>query len=857
METIRVLLLAANPVDNVPLRTGEEFREIDRALRSTQFRDRFEIEQQHATQVGDLVELLLRYRPYIVHFSGHSDIGELYVENRQGESHAVTAAALGSLFAQFSEDVHCVILNACSSILQAQAIAEHIDVVIGMSDAILDSASIQFSIAFYSAIGYGRSIQTAFELGRAQIDLSNLGEYDKPQLIANRIDPALLVVVRTESFTPQTSDPKQLEIGVPLDVALYTEPNVLAAPDKLFGRRELMSQISHTLTQKGKVLLTGMGGIGKSALAAEIANHHLRTNRGQVVWMHCANEKLDTLLEAVAVQAVKSGASITDLELTKTTGDAKIKVVRELLMQSTISLIVLDDIRNGLALRDFQKVLPGHVKLIATSRGHFASLPRIEVVELSADAALDLLQYHATNIGAPQQADAQLLCKLVGYHPFALEIAGKILDVDHKSPAHLLRRLKDSPHTLTSPDFELNEVESRSPSVRTLLDDSYAALDEKAKQLFTAFGTLFAPGATARLLAIYTNQPIDSVEETLEKLAQRSLMRHRANVDYFSLHDLSYSYAKEKYRQVPENAHLIVDAIDRFVLENVQDFDALELEQPNILGAARQAEGEVLLRIVSHLAIGGYPEPGERSYLDSQGHSLEFLERLDRAIDTARSLGPGQNSLLHYLLSKRGNAYDERGEVEKALAAYQEALALAPNVKRQVDLSYVYATMLLLQGNRTEADQLLDQAYELAKQSEDRELLVRVLTQMSYVAGQLEQEYDSARRYAAEAVEISRTLDNQILASALINLGSAEFDVGIAKALQAHQEALELSNIWNDDSLEATARYAIGVDYHALREFDKAYRYLIQARELFHKLGNTSVETEIATLLRNYATSKP
>jgi hypothetical protein len=75
------------------------------------------------------------------------------------------------------------VLNACYSERQAQAIAQYIDCVIGMSKAIGDTAAISFSAAFYQALGYGRSVKMAFDLGCSQIDLANLEEQDTPKLL--------------------------------------------------------------------------------------------------------------------------------------------------------------------------------------------------------------------------------------------------------------------------------------------------------------------------------------------------------------------------------------------------------------------------------------------------------------------------------------------------------------------------------------------------------------------------------------------------------------------------------------------------------------------------------------------------
>ena len=57
---------------------------------------------------------------------------------------------------------------------------------IGMSQAIGDEAGRNFSEAFYQALGYGRDVQSAFELGCVQIDLQGLAEGDTPRLLAKR-----------------------------------------------------------------------------------------------------------------------------------------------------------------------------------------------------------------------------------------------------------------------------------------------------------------------------------------------------------------------------------------------------------------------------------------------------------------------------------------------------------------------------------------------------------------------------------------------------------------------------------------------------------------------------------------------
>jgi len=196
---IKILFLAANPTDTTRLRLDEESRAIDQSLRQAEFRDQFDIKQHWAVRVGDIQELRLRHQPHIVHFSGHGGpSSEIILEDNAGNSHPVSVRALSTLFSVLKDNVRCVVLNACFSEQQAQAIAEHIDCVIGMSTAIGDAAAISFATAFYQALGYGRDVKTAFDLGCVQIDLANLDEQDTPQLLTVKADQGKILFVRQD-----------------------------------------------------------------------------------------------------------------------------------------------------------------------------------------------------------------------------------------------------------------------------------------------------------------------------------------------------------------------------------------------------------------------------------------------------------------------------------------------------------------------------------------------------------------------------------------------------------------------------------------------------------------------------------
>jgi len=193
---VTVLFLAANPLDTTRLRLGKETQAVDKVLRLAGYRDKFELRKHFAVQVSDLQELLLRYKPEIVHFSGHGNSKcKIVLEDNTGNSHVVSQQALSNLFSVLKDNVRCVVLNACYTAPQANAIAEHIDCVIGMSDSVSDFTAISFSTAFYQAIGFGRNLETAFKLGCVQVELENLGEQDIPKLLCINGDPKKMVFV--------------------------------------------------------------------------------------------------------------------------------------------------------------------------------------------------------------------------------------------------------------------------------------------------------------------------------------------------------------------------------------------------------------------------------------------------------------------------------------------------------------------------------------------------------------------------------------------------------------------------------------------------------------------------------------
>jgi CHAT domain-containing protein len=181
---IKVLFLSANQRSTTRLAIDEEAREIDHKIRMSEHRDALDVITAWAVRPDDLLQQLNQHRPQIVHLSGHgTSDGAVILTDAQGEPKPVSSAALEALFASMRDNIRVVVLNACYSRVQAEAISQNIDFVIGMSHAIGDQAAIVFAAAFYRALGFGRTVQASFEQARVALLLEGIPEHNTPALL--------------------------------------------------------------------------------------------------------------------------------------------------------------------------------------------------------------------------------------------------------------------------------------------------------------------------------------------------------------------------------------------------------------------------------------------------------------------------------------------------------------------------------------------------------------------------------------------------------------------------------------------------------------------------------------------------
>jgi nucleoside phosphorylase len=210
MKKHTILFLAANPLGTDRRALDQEARAIQEELERSGHRDQFELVTRWAAQPLDLLRELRKLKPTVVHFSGYGGHGEsgkpragkaprrdigaepdpldsasphgLFFQGPDGRSHLVSTAALEETFGAAGASVKLIVLNACYSEVQAEALLAHVDCVVGMGGSIGDAAARNFAIGFYGGLGERESVAAAYKQGQAAISLEGLRDGGRPQL---------------------------------------------------------------------------------------------------------------------------------------------------------------------------------------------------------------------------------------------------------------------------------------------------------------------------------------------------------------------------------------------------------------------------------------------------------------------------------------------------------------------------------------------------------------------------------------------------------------------------------------------------------------------------------------------------
>jgi hypothetical protein len=200
-----ILFLAANPSTTTRLALDEECAAIERELRMTPHRDDFELRSRWAVTIDDMMRHLNEQQPTVIHISGHgtssrsalvqasaatrhiiapdaiSGPSGIYLQDEHGAPQLVTGRALTMMIKSAAASARVVVLNACYSDDQADALRGVADCVIGMTGAIHDDAARSFAVGFYRALGNRRSVGNAVDQAIATLAAKQLPDEHLPR----------------------------------------------------------------------------------------------------------------------------------------------------------------------------------------------------------------------------------------------------------------------------------------------------------------------------------------------------------------------------------------------------------------------------------------------------------------------------------------------------------------------------------------------------------------------------------------------------------------------------------------------------------------------------------------------------
>ena len=180
---------------------GREQKRIRAAVESALHRDQIELDVRPAATTHDLLDGITKFRPHVVHFSGHSNEDLIVFEDEQDAPHSgviVTARAFANAIRATDDPPLLVLLNSCKSAAQIDDLVDQVvPFAIGMADSIDDADAINYAAQFYAAIANGQSVNSAHLAGQVRLELDGLDSADLPTLAwAPDVDPTTTILVR-------------------------------------------------------------------------------------------------------------------------------------------------------------------------------------------------------------------------------------------------------------------------------------------------------------------------------------------------------------------------------------------------------------------------------------------------------------------------------------------------------------------------------------------------------------------------------------------------------------------------------------------------------------------------------------
>ena len=632
-----------------------------------------------------------------------------------------------------------------------------------------------------------------------------------------------------------------------------------AVPDYYIGRNgpisELTDQLANSHKSGGGTLvaaLVGMGGAGKTTLAAHIATELRDDFADGVLWANTTTSSAYDILELWGRAYGHDFSGLSDLESRST-------AVRGMLAERS-TLIILDNVEDAAHVRPLLPNSPNcaclmttrNLDVAATINAHSAT-----VGELPAESGLQLLTAIVGEARVRADLDAAMeICRLLHNLPLAVEIAAQLLKArSRRRLSSMAERLQTARHRL---DLNISDL-----AVRTSFTVSWDALDAEQQRIFALLAVFEGrPFSIEAIAYLADSDPID-VEEELYTLASLSLLTDEDD-QYFRQHPLLADFALEQLVQKDEAYARMVDYYLRFAEENKDAYETLEKEWGNLNAAI-----EVAHRLKKWEQVIAFADLLEQPW-QTRGRYRDARSAYRFANAAAEQIG--SDELLARVLLNWGVACVEQGDYEEADKLLTKSLRLAYDFEEGepiADAQYHLGRVAMERGEYERSRKSLDECIEIRRELADPLKLAEAYYMQGWWYYENGFQVDKAERLGIKALEIQKEHGRPIdrLPTLQLLAQVAAMQANLDSALEFAVEAKLLCEENNDIAELAATLYVFTQIYRLRNEYTNAnkvgqlsvklLRYLglkrIEGMTLHqlgvmdHELGNNDLALELST----------